>query len=481
MAEADDDLEIEAEAVRTSLRPLSEAGLDDETAWALVDAAPDGIVVINESGRILLVNRQTEELFGYDRGELLGREVEDLLPERLHHVHRAHRTRYRAEPRTRAMGTGLALFGRRADGTEFPVEISLSPLIGDSELRVVAVVRDVTERARAESEAREIREVLDATRDAVLIMDADSWRFRYANEGAAEQSGYSRDELLTMSMLHIAPEFTAATLRELLAPLERGDQRSIVVTTTHRRRDGIDLPVEIVIQSIPGDDGRARGYVKIARDITDRLETEEQLRRAEREVQMLADRERIGRDLHDLVIQRLFAAGMGAQALSSQISHPDQQQRLQGIVDELDETIREIRSVIFGLQPRPQAGTGVRADVLQVLDDERGALGFEPHLRLDGLIDGLPQSVAAELLATLREALSNVARHASATEARVTIIAGDALRLRVEDDGRGIPTDAPTGNGLRNMSTRAARLGGSCHVAPGADGGTLLEWTVPLR
>ena len=184
--------------------------------------------------------------------------------------------------------------------------------------------------------------MLDATRDAVLIMDADSWGFRYVNQGAVDQSGYSRDELLTMTMLDITPEFTAASLRELLAPLERGEQSSVVVTTTHRRRDGADLPVEILVQAIPGDDGTPRGYVKIARDISDRLESETQLRRAEHELETLADRERIARDLHDLVIQRLFAAGMSAQALTSQTSDLGEAQRLQGIVDELDETIRGI-------------------------------------------------------------------------------------------------------------------------------------------
>jgi PAS domain S-box-containing protein len=109
------------------LRPLSDIGLSDELVWGLFDAAPDGIVMIDESGRIVLVNRQVEDLFGYDRSELLGRTVEELLPEGLRQVHKAHRTRYRAEPRTRAMGSDLMLLGRRKDGAEFPVEISLSP------------------------------------------------------------------------------------------------------------------------------------------------------------------------------------------------------------------------------------------------------------------------------------------------------------------------------------------------------------------
>ena len=145
----------ERRSIVESLQPLSDAGLTDEGAWALLDAAPDGIIMVDEAGRILLVNRQTEELFGYDRGDLLGRPVDDLLPERLRQIHRADRTRYRVEPRTRSMGAGMTLFGRRADGSEFPVEISLSPMKTDGGLRVVAAVRDITERTKLEAEARE--------------------------------------------------------------------------------------------------------------------------------------------------------------------------------------------------------------------------------------------------------------------------------------------------------------------------------------
>ena len=101
-------------------RSLPNARLDDAAIRGVVDAAPDGIIVADEAGRILLANRRTEELFGYDRDALLGRDVEDLLPEQFRQVHRAHRTRYRAEPRTRVMGTGLTLFGRRVDGSGSP-------------------------------------------------------------------------------------------------------------------------------------------------------------------------------------------------------------------------------------------------------------------------------------------------------------------------------------------------------------------------
>ncbi|HUP72911.1 MAG TPA: PAS domain S-box protein [Acidimicrobiales bacterium] len=465
------------------LRPLSDAGLDDQAVWGLVDSAPDGIVLVDEAGKILLVNRKTEELFGYDRVELLGRSVDQLLPERFRQVHRAHRTRYRVEPRTRSMGAGLSLFGRRADGTEFPIEISLSPLRTQAGLRVVAMVRDITERVGVEAEAKRISEVLDATSDALMIFDADTLRFTYANKGAADHVGYSRDELLTMSMLHIAPEYTETSLRATLEPLVRGDLPSLTFTTVHRRRDGTDIPVEIVLQAVSNPDGPPRAFVKVARDISERLAADTLLRRAEQDVRVFEDRERIARDLHDVVIQKLFAAGLGINATAARSTDPDVAQRLAPIIDDLDDTIRELRSTIFSLNTRQSNPSSTRLEIQRVITDGQTALGFEPEVRLNGAIDTLPAHIVTELLPVLREALSNIARHADASTAIVDLRVTDMLRLCVQDNGIGIDAgaDSSGGNGIRNTSTRATALGGTCDIHGAPEGGTILEWTVPLR
>jgi PAS domain S-box-containing protein len=455
--------------------------MDAEAILGLVDAAPDGIVMADERGNILFVNRRTEELFGYGREELLGRSVEELLPEPLRQVHRAHRTRYRAEPRLRSMGAGLTLLARRADGTEFSVEIGLSPLETSEGLRVVAVVRDVTERVAAEREQREVREALDLTRDALLILDAETLHFTYANDGASRQVGYAKDELLRMTMLHITPELTEDQLRDLLGPLERGERTSLVFTTVHHHRDGTDIPVEILIQAIPGDSGTPTRYVKIARDVSERLETEERLRRAEQHLRVVEDRERIARDLHDIVIQKLFAAGMTIQGVSARTADPEHGRRLASVVDDLDDTIRDIRSVIFSLQADAHDTSGVRAEVLRIVDAEREALGCEPRIRFDGPVDAMDERVAAELLPTLREALSNVAKHAGASSVEVVVDCGEAVELRVIDNGRGMPATLSDGHGLPNLSDRAERLGGRCRVSSRPDGGTAVEWTVPNR
>jgi PAS domain S-box-containing protein len=453
---------------------------DADIVRALVDTAPDGILMADEDGTILFANRRAEALFGFDRAGLLSRSVDELLPERLRGVHRAHRTRYRAEPRLRTMGAGLMLFGQRADGTEFPVEISLSPLASDEGLRVVAIVRDVSERVQAEARQREVREALDVTRDAVLILDAATLQFTYANQGAVDQVGYTRDELLSMTMLHLTPEFSEQQLRELLAPIADGTQSALMFRTVHRHRDGTDIPVEILMQALPGEDGTPSRYVKIVRDVRERIEAEERLQRAEQHLRIVEDRERIARDLHDVVIQKLFAAGMAVQSVAARSADAEHGRRLNRVVDDLDDTIREIRSVIFSLQTDVRDAVGLRADVLRTVDEERDALGFEPHVRFGGPVDTTRPSVAAELLPALREALSNIARHAEASSVNVDVDHADGLiTLRVRDNGRGLPAVTSGGNGLRNLSERAEKAGGHCNIAAHPDGGTQLEWQAP--
>jgi two-component system, NarL family, sensor histidine kinase DevS len=356
---------------------------DEVVASALVEAAPDGMMMVDERGHILLVNRQVEELFGYGRHELVGQPVEMLLPEAQRQAHQGHRTRFRVGPRTRAMGAGLRLLGQRADGAKFPVEISLSPLRTDAGLRVIAAVRDITARIALEAESAEVRRVLDAT---------------------------------------------------------------------------------------------------IARDLTARLEMERRARDAECDVALLEDRQRIARDLHDRVIQRIFAAGLGIEAIRGRAGDdPLLSERLARVVGELDDTIRELRSSIFELT-FTSSGQSLRATVFDVCADQRAALGFDPVVRFNGLVDTVDDGLGGHLVAVLRESLSNVARHARASAVQVTVAVGPDLVLQVQDNGIGLPADAPHhgGSGLGNMSVRAEKFGGTCDLTSASPSGATLDWRVPL-
>ena len=203
--------------------------------------------------------------------------------------------------------------------------------------------------------------------------------------------------------------------------------------------------------------------------------------RQARQLLLFEDRDRIARDLHDLVIQRLFAAGLSAQSLASRTTDPQAADRLRTLTNDLDETIRMIRSAIFELQPSNPAASGLRLRVIDIVRRLVDALGFEPTVRFSGPVDTLiSDHVGAELVAVVQEALTNVARHAHATKVDVNISVDiDRVRLSVLDDGTGVQ-ETGRRSGLDNLRHRAERLGGVLAVGPGPQGrGTRLVWEVP--
>ncbi len=201
-----------------------------------------------------------------------------------------------------------------------------------------------------------------------------------------------------------------------------------------------------------------------------------------RALTLAEDRERIARDLHDTVVQRLFAVALSLHASEGLPAGTELAGRLQNAVLDLDETIRQIRTTIFALEPPPTARGGLRTQVLEVRAGAARGLSFEPDVRFTGLVDLIPDSLGVEVLATLREALSNVARHANAGWSRITLTAtADEVHLEVTDDGVGISGPlGDVGRGLVNMSGRAEALGGSFKLSARPEGGAQIDWRVPL-
>lgn len=207
------------------------------------------------------------------------------------------------------------------------------------------------------------------------------------------------------------------------------------------------------------------------------------LHRRLQDIALIEDRERIARDLHDTVIQRLFAAGLVLHGAARLSDDAEVAERIGGVIDDLDLTVRHIRTAIFGLEPPVGAGEGLRARVLAVTGDAAPVLRFEPRVLFDGPLDAqVPEEVADELLATLREALANVGQHADARAVTVELRRdARAVTLVVDDDGIGLVSPRPPGgHGLVNMAHRAERLGGTFELGASADGGTVVSWRVPV-
>ncbi|WP_328947298.1 GAF domain-containing protein [Streptomyces sp. NBC_00250] len=228
------------------------------------------------------------------------------------------------------------------------------------------------------------------------------------------------------------------------------------------------------IGPLPGFAGQAA----LALELADR-------RRDAEQVSLLEDRDRIARDLHDLAIQRLFATGMTLQSARRFVEHPEAADRLTRAIDDLDATIKIIRSTIFGLREHdtPGAAPKLRNRIVKTVDSAASTLGYAPALRMEGLLDtDVPAEAAEEVIAVIGEALTNVARHAEARHTEVAVVAeGGVLAVTVSDDGVGIPQGGAR-SGLRNLGERAERLGGdlSVRTRPEPTGGTVLEWRVPL-
>jgi signal transduction histidine kinase len=205
------------------------------------------------------------------------------------------------------------------------------------------------------------------------------------------------------------------------------------------------------------------------------------VRRDAEQVTMLQDRERIARDLHDLVIQRLYATGMSLQGAMPLITRPEVADRVSRAVDAMDDTIGEIRSAIFALQARDDVKQPeFRERILDVASEMTGPLGFAPSLSLSsGLDDQVPPGIGDQALHVLREALSNAARHASASRVDITVAADPDLVLVVSDDGTGMQ-GITRRSGLANLAERARLLGGTLQVGPAGQHGTELRWQVPL-
>ncbi|MET9885654.1 GAF domain-containing sensor histidine kinase [Streptomyces sp. NPDC006430] len=197
---------------------------------------------------------------------------------------------------------------------------------------------------------------------------------------------------------------------------------------------------------------------------------------------LLEDRDRIARDLHDLAIQRLFATGMTLQSAARLVEHQGAAERVERAVSDLDETIKIIRSTIFGLRTRDEAtGPSLRAQVARAVGDAASSLGFPPRLSMEGLLDtNVPLPVADHVVAVLSELLSNAARHAHATRVEVNLqAAADEVVLVVSDNGRGIPEEGRR-SGLANLGERARRAGGTFEILSPPEGGSRLVWRAPL-
>ena len=200
------------------------------------------------------------------------------------------------------------------------------------------------------------------------------------------------------------------------------------------------------------------------------------------DLRLVEDRERIARELHDTVIQRMFASGLSLQGLAARADDPEVAERLHQVIDDLDETVRHIRTTIFELQRPRIPGRSTRQEILDLVDELVAPSGITANVRFDGPLDlSVPDATADHLEAAVREAVTNAVRHSGCSRVDIDITVTDGVAARITDDGRGIDEARPDGNGLHNLRTRAEERGGSCTITRSPVRGTIVEWRVPLQ
>jgi len=325
---------------------------------------------------------------------------------------------------------------------------------------------------------------IDELPDGLLVCAPDG-RISLLNQRLADMTGYAREALQGEPLDRLVPPDVRGRHADLRARfVHEGRTRPMGPGLDLRlvRRDGSLLPVEISLAPISvGEAGASPGVVAIVRDVSERLRAAQTLRTAQDLLTLAQERERIARDLHDTVLQRLFGLGMELQATAMR-AEPAVGERLERAVDEIDRIIREIRTAVFTLGSAGRDGS-LGQELGTLVAQSTRVLGWTPRLRMDGPVESsITPEIRVELMASLREALGNVARHANGTEAEIEITADDRIVMRVVDNGRGIAADVDVtaGNGLRNMAERARLLGGDCVVGPRPVRGTELTWWVPI-
>jgi PAS domain S-box-containing protein len=478
---------------------------------AVFSSGSDAVVVVDGDGAIVLSSAAVTDLFGYYPEELVGEPIELLVPNASRGAHVTHRKRFVEASRARQMGTGLQLYGMTRDGIEVPVDVSLAPAEVGGRRYVAAFVRDARERVRNVRQLEAVGEVtrqllagasLDDTvtltlqRAAELVDASSSWLVTPAPGGGLVVSAAAGDGAERLLGTRLAGSGSLAA--RVLASGELGVIGDLVTTLgaagpAVELRLGPAVYVPLVSEAGPtgvlvvarrqGEPGFEPGALNVIRLFSAAAAVALALGGARHELErlrLIEEDERIARDLHDTIVQRAFAVGMSLDAVRQLTSGPVLD-RIDTAVRGLDDMIRDLRNAIFRLSHPLEAGT-TSARVTHLVDELTGQLGFAPRVAIRGPVDQLvPVEVTAELLRVLREAVSNVARHARASKVEVVLVVQDGeVVLAVTDDGVGIGNGPTAGNGLANMANRAEQLGGAFNVIRAGPAGTVLTWRVPL-
>jgi len=330
----------------------------------------------------------------------------------------------------------------------------------------------------ARQDAARLAAIVEWSDDAMFSMTLDAV-VRTWNPGAERLLGYPAAEMVGKPAAALVPAELIDEFGALLKLALAGELTG-AHDTRRLRKDGSAADVAVTCSAMRDASGEVVGFSVVLRDITARLAAEAELAVARAQQDVLAERDRVARGLHDRVIQRVSAAGMSLQTAVGIARNPQASARIEEVIGDLDGVIEEIRRAIFALRHPVRQPSGLRNKILALAEEASPALGFTPALIFEGQADDIPDQIAGQVLAVCREALSNIARHARASAVTITLSTRSGVLLRITDNGRGLSGIAQASGRLRGMRERAEALGGTLLAASEPGAWTQLEWRVPL-
>lgn len=477
---------------------LKQIKKENENFESLIDASPDANIIVNDNGKIIMLNKQAEKLFGYSKADLLKQSIEILLPEVNRSVHQQHRKNYHKHPHTRMMGEGLELFALTRNRQVIPVEISLAPVKTSNGTVISAAIRDITERKeinrrlqelnkqlseKVDTQIAHIDDILESISDAFIALDRN-FRFIYLNQGAAVRFQHKAADLLGQHIWQVLPALqNSHFFTEINDCMEKHVQKSFEEFDPGTQK----WVLHAVYPS-------SEGITIYTKDITPRKLQEEAMQKANEELRRLSgylqqvreeERKSIARDIHDDLGQQLTGLQMDAHWLRKKIKDVDSTitKKVEEFSESIDMTIISVRKILSDLRPNILDDLGMVA-AMEWLNQE--TMKRYPAIQIELITTEIPFNIhpetATNLFRIYQEALNNAVKHANAGKITGTLSAEEnSIRLLIEDNGKGIDDQdiKSAGYGLLGIRERTYILGGEFLLKTDPGKGTTLSIIIP--
>jgi len=450
----------------------------EERLRAILNTAVEGIITIDHRGLIESANPAAQNIFGYRAAELVGQNVNLLMPPAQRAAHDGHIANYLRTGRAHIIGIGREVSGQRKDGSLFPMDLAVSEVKLRDRTLFTGFVRDISARQESEKMLRHYAALVESSDDAIVGKTLEGYVTSW-NRGAENIFGYARSEMVGKHISVLIPDDRKGEEPAILEKIRRGE--SVDHHETVRRcKDGRLIDVSVTISPIRDAEGAVVGASKLARDITER-------KQLERQILEVSDREqrRIGHDLHDGLCQHLAGIEMLSQVLENKLApkSKDGAARASNIARLVRDAIVQTRSLARGLSPVTLESEGLASALHEHAMNQEKIFGVHCRFDYDSQVTLSNHAMATHLFRLAQEAVSNAIKHGRATEITIYLKADPGwIYLGISDNGTGFaPEKTPQsgGMGVGIMKFRASMIGGTLTIKRNAQGGVLVMCSAP--